>query len=106
MEVVTSLPLVINAPLVEVRAGDLFSFTATLDNSANVAGAVLQYAVTGPSDINAVGDCSSTPYRRTSKDSAFQYKCDFSVPAIGPAGKWRIRSLYLYFAVGSRRFSG
>lgn len=99
---VTALPLVISVPLYDVRAGDHFSFIAALDHSANVAGAVLQYSVSGPSHIKAVGNCSLAPYPRQSNEP-FQYRCDFAVPAIGPAGTWRIRSLYLYFAVGDQK---
>jgi hypothetical protein len=91
-------PLLIGVDVLhaEIRAGDVFAFTANLDKSANLPGGVLQFEATGPGHIKAVRNCAPTSVPE-------QYACDFPIPAIGPAGNWKIRSIYLFFEVGNQK---
>lgn len=79
----------------EVKAGDPFEFTIKLDRAPNFSGGSVQYVVTGPEHVRAVNNCNPiSEYRLT-------YNCKFLVPAVGPAGKWRIKSAY--FAIGNKK---
>jgi hypothetical protein len=78
----------------EVKAGDLFSFTLKLDKAPNFSGGQVQYVIVGPHS-KYVGDCTAF------SDYRLSYNCEFRVPAIGPPGKWRIKSAY--FIIGNKK---
>jgi hypothetical protein len=78
----------------EIKAGDVFEFTVTLDRAPNFSGGLVQYDVAGPQHVKAVGNCTPTLGKPR------EYKCELRVPAVGPAGVWKIRSVY--FSVGNK----
>lgn len=94
VEVTATVPIVVSVLQDEITAGDTFTFTVTLDKPPNFSGGFVQYAVAGPSHVKAINNCSTTPDPR-------KYLCGFLVPAIGPAGKWKVRSVY--FIVGNKK---
>src|SRR5439155_1889445 len=53
------------------------------------------YAITGPERVRAVNNC------RAASGNQRVYNCEFQVPAVGPAGKWKIKSVY--FSVGNKK---
>jgi hypothetical protein len=92
---VTASSVELVVPRHEVKAGDLFEFTIKLDRAPNFSGGSVQYVITGPEHVRAVNNC--TPF----SGYLLSYTCDFRVPAVGPAGKWRIKSAY--FNIGNKK---
>lgn len=92
---VTAEAVVLKFSKQELTAGDSLRFTMTLDKAPNFSGGLVQYSVSGPEHVKAVNNC--TPVAGLPRE----YDCEFPIPAVGPPGNWKIKSVY--FLVGNKK---
>jgi hypothetical protein len=89
-----SVDATVNSIQGDIKAGEVFKFTVTLDKAPNFAGGGVGYVAVGPGGVRSGVTISTGCDEDSHAPSRKVYKCLVGIPRTAPGGIWSIERLY------------